>query len=106
MNRQQSGLKTEGIFLQRAIEVFEANKEAQGIKPRVRAMYSRELKRLRSSGAGRPANRSSSSRFFSSAWPHDRVPALRRTCTPFCVQRKCLRQLQRLQNHPRYICSP
>jgi len=37
----------EGLLLRQAIETFEANKEAQGIKPRVRAMYSRELKRLR-----------------------------------------------------------
>lgn len=34
-------------LLSRAIEIFEANKKAQGVKPRVCAMYSRELKRLR-----------------------------------------------------------
>jgi integrase len=37
----------EGLLLAQAIETFAANKEAQGIKPRVRAMYARELKRLR-----------------------------------------------------------
>ena len=37
---------TEGLLLSKAIETFEANKAAQGIKPRVRAMYTRELKRL------------------------------------------------------------
>ena len=36
----------EGMLLCVAIETFEANKEAQGIKPRVLAMYKRELKRL------------------------------------------------------------
>ena len=34
------------LLLSKAIETFNANKEAQGIKPRVRAMYARELKRL------------------------------------------------------------
>ena len=34
------------LLLSEAIKTFEANKEAQGVKPRVRAMYSRELKRL------------------------------------------------------------
>jgi len=37
---------TEGLLLVQAIETFDANKAAQGIKPRVRAMYARELKRL------------------------------------------------------------
>lgn len=36
----------EGVLLAQAIETFEGNKEAQGIKPRVLAMYKRELKRL------------------------------------------------------------
>lgn len=36
----------EGLLLSDAIETFEANKQAQGIKPRVLAMYKRELKRL------------------------------------------------------------
>lgn len=36
-----------GILLSSAIDTFNANKEAQGVKPRVRAMYARELKRLR-----------------------------------------------------------
>jgi integrase len=35
-----------GLLLSEAIKTFEANKEAQGVKPRVRSMYSRELKRL------------------------------------------------------------
>jgi integrase/recombinase XerD len=39
--------KHEDLLLEKAIETFDANKEAQGIKPRVRAMYARELKRLR-----------------------------------------------------------
>ena len=34
-------------MLSEAIQTFDANKEAQGVKPRVRAMYTRELKRLR-----------------------------------------------------------
>ena len=34
------------LLLSKAIETFDANKAAQGIKPRVRAMYARELKRL------------------------------------------------------------
>ncbi|MGH9644356.1 MAG: tyrosine-type recombinase/integrase [Terriglobales bacterium] len=38
--------KEEGMLLSRAIEIFEGNKEAQGIKSRVLAMYKRELKRL------------------------------------------------------------
>jgi integrase/recombinase XerD len=37
----------EELLLSQAIETFDANKAAQGIKPRVRAMYTRELKRLR-----------------------------------------------------------
>ncbi len=37
----------EGLLLSEAIKTFEANKEAQGVKPRVRAMYTRELNRLR-----------------------------------------------------------
>jgi integrase len=37
---------TEGLLLVQAIETFDANKAAQGVKPRVRAMYARELKRL------------------------------------------------------------
>jgi len=37
---------TAGLLLAEAIEVFKANKQAQGIKPRVLAMYTRELKRL------------------------------------------------------------
>lgn len=36
----------EALLLFQAIAIFEANKEAQGIKPRVLAMYKRELKRL------------------------------------------------------------
>jgi integrase/recombinase XerD len=43
----------EGRLLEQAIETFEANKAAQGIKPRVRAMYARELKRLRNFSEGR-----------------------------------------------------
>ena len=39
--------KIEGLLLAQAIETFDGNKKAQGIKPRVRAMYTRELKRLR-----------------------------------------------------------
>jgi integrase/recombinase XerD len=35
-----------GLLLADAIDTFDANKEAQGVKPRVRAMYTRELKRL------------------------------------------------------------
>lgn len=35
------------LMLSQAIETFEANKKAQGIKARVLSMYSRELKRLR-----------------------------------------------------------
>jgi hypothetical protein len=34
------------LLLSVAIETFEANKEAQGIKPRVLAMYKRELTRI------------------------------------------------------------
>jgi integrase len=34
------------LLLSKAIETFDANKAAQGVKPRVRAMYARELKRL------------------------------------------------------------
>ena len=37
----------DSLPLAQAIETFDANKEAQGIKPRVRAMYTRELRRLR-----------------------------------------------------------
>jgi integrase/recombinase XerD len=37
----------EGLLLRDAIETFEANKKAQGVKPRVLNMYKRELKRLR-----------------------------------------------------------
>jgi len=36
-----------GHLLIDAIKTFAANKEAQGVKPRVRSMYARELKRLR-----------------------------------------------------------
>ena len=36
-----------GQLLVEAIKTFDANKAAQGVKPRVRAMYARELKRLR-----------------------------------------------------------
>jgi integrase/recombinase XerD len=36
-----------GQLLIEAIKTFDANKEAQGVKPRVRSMYARELKRLR-----------------------------------------------------------
>lgn len=39
--------KPTGQLLSEAIQTFDANKEAQGVKPRVRAMYARELKRLR-----------------------------------------------------------
>src|ERR1035441_410344 len=35
-----------GLLLIQAIETFDANKQAQGVKPRVRAMYARELGRL------------------------------------------------------------
>ena len=34
------------LMLDAAIQTFHANKQAQGVKPRVRAMYARELKRL------------------------------------------------------------
>jgi hypothetical protein len=37
---------SDGLLLAQAIEILDANKAAQGIKPRVRAMYIRELKRL------------------------------------------------------------
>jgi len=43
---------TAGLLLRDAIDTFNANKEAQGIKPRVRAMYTRELKRLRDFSEG------------------------------------------------------
>jgi len=43
----------EALLLSQAIETFDANKEAQGVKPRVRAMYTRELKRLRVFSEGR-----------------------------------------------------
>src|SRR5439155_15136814 len=52
----------------------------------------------------RPASESSSFRLRSSASAHDRVPALRRCCLPAILQRKCLRQLHRLQNSsPAYL---
>jgi len=38
---------TEDLLLSVAIETFEANKKAQGVKPRVFSMYKRELKRLK-----------------------------------------------------------
>ena len=44
---------TDALLLSQAIETFDANKEAQGVKPRVRAMYTRELKRLRTFSEGR-----------------------------------------------------
>jgi site-specific recombinase XerD len=37
----------EDLLLSAAIETFEANKKAQGIKPRVVSMYTRELRRLK-----------------------------------------------------------
>ncbi len=44
---QLAGRKPEatadGLLLVQAIETFDANKAAQGVKPRVRAMYTREL---------------------------------------------------------------
>lgn len=45
--------KPAGHLLTDAIKTFDANKEAQGVKPRVRAMYARELKRLRVFSDGR-----------------------------------------------------
>src|ERR1700691_3987855 len=44
--KPEVGPESEERLLSKAIETFHANKEAQGIKPRVRAMYTRELKRL------------------------------------------------------------
>lgn len=44
---------TEGLLLIQAIETFDANKQAHGIQPRVRAMYARELKRLLDFSEGR-----------------------------------------------------
>ena len=38
--------QTNALLLSQAIETFEANKQAQGIKVRVLNMYKRELKRL------------------------------------------------------------
>jgi integrase/recombinase XerD len=44
---------TAGLLLDEAIRTFEENKKAQGIKSRVRAMYSRELKRVQQFSEGR-----------------------------------------------------
>ncbi len=41
------------LLLEQAVETFEANKQAQGLKPRVLAMYKRELTRLRNFSEGR-----------------------------------------------------
>ena len=44
---------SEGITLTEAVKTFNANKEAQGIKPRVRSMYKRELRRLEEFSEGK-----------------------------------------------------
>jgi integrase/recombinase XerD len=44
--KPEPGTEADELLLSAAIATFDANKEAQGVKPRVRAMYARELKRL------------------------------------------------------------
>src|SRR6202030_2305676 len=66
----------DGLLLSQAIETFDANKAAQGIKPRVRAMYARELRRLRDFSEARGLMTATQ------ALTIDNLIALRATWTP------------------------
>ncbi len=90
--------KHEGLLLAQALETFDANKEAQGIKPRVRAMYKRELKRLREFSEART--------LFTvrQALTIDNLIALRATWTPVYKSSYSRSVVQKHLNHFLRFC--
>ena len=88
----------EGLLLEKAIETFDANKAAQGIKPRVRAMYARELKRLRNFSEGRGLMT------VQQALTIDNLIALRTTWTPVYKSSDSRAVVQKHLNHFLRFC--
>jgi integrase/recombinase XerD len=88
----------EGLLLSQAIETFDANKEAQGVKPRVRAMYTRELKRLRDFSEPRGLMT------VSQALTIDNLIALRATWTPIYKSSYSRSTVQKHLNHFLRFC--
>ncbi|SPF35954.1 Phage integrase [Candidatus Sulfotelmatobacter kueseliae] len=84
---------TEGLLLRQAIETFDANKAAQGIKPRVCAMYARELKRLRNFSESRGLMT------VTQALTIDNLIALRTTWTPIYKSSYSRAVVQKHLNH-------
>jgi integrase/recombinase XerD len=88
----------EGLLLSQAIETFDANKEAQGVKPRVRAMYARELERLRRFSEGRGLL------MVAQALTIDNLIALRATWTPVYKSSYSRATVQKHLNHFLRFC--
>ncbi len=88
----------EGLLLAQAIETFDANKQAQGIKPRVRAMYARELKRLLDFSEARGLL------VVKQALTIDNLIALRATWTPVYPSSYSRSVVQRHLNHFLRFC--
>jgi integrase/recombinase XerD len=89
---------TDVLLLSQAIETFDANKEAQGVKPRVRAMYTRELKRLRLFSEGRGLMTATQ------ALTIDNLTALRGTWTPVYKSSYSRSVVQKHLNHFLRFC--
>jgi integrase/recombinase XerD len=88
----------EGLLLAQAIETFDANKHAQGVKPKVRAMYARELKRLLNFSEQRGLMT------VSQALTIDNLIALRATWTPVYKSSYSRAVVQKHLNHFLRFC--
>jgi site-specific recombinase XerD len=99
---QLAGRKPEaladGLLISQAIETFEANKAAQGVKPRVRAMYTRELRRLRDFSEARGLMT------VAQALTIDNLIALRATWTPIYKSSYSRSTVQKHLNHFLRFC--
>lgn len=90
--------RVEGLLLSEAIEVFLANKQAQNIKPRVQAMYARELKRLRNFSEARSLMTAKQSLTI------DNLVALRATWNPVYKSSYSRAVVQKHLNHFLRFC--
>lgn len=88
----------DALLLSQAIETFEANKLAQGVKPRVLAMYKRELKRLCTFSEGRGLMT------LTHALMIDNLIALRATWTPVYKSSYSRSVVQKHLNHFLRFC--
>jgi hypothetical protein len=89
---------SDGLLPAQAIETFDANKAARGITPRVRAMYIRELKRLRD------FSESKGLLTVKRALTIDNLIALRATWTPIYKSSYSRATVQKHLNHFLRFC--